>query len=204
MLTGAARMRSKLRVARGRWRRATSSSPGAPPRVERRAGAGRTTRGETPAEMITRSDLGKLPDAALAMVSACNAAAVGFDLCARRTDDETIAVAARSAAACVRALAGATVSAARGLGIDARPRVRTCDRLRWEWLASTAMVVDGSADGRLLAECARILAEADASAAVAFGEEIAARLRLASAEAYSLASAVAQHRRGLALAFALT
>lgn len=152
--------------------------------------------------MTTRRDPGKLPDAARAMVSACDAAAAGFDLCARRTDDETIAVAARSAAACVRALAGATVSAARGLGIDARPRARTCDRLRWEWLASTAMVVDGSADGRLLDECARVLADVDASAAVALGEELAARLRLASAEAYSLASAVAQRRRGLALAFA--
>lgn len=201
MLREATRVRSKLRVARGRWRRATSPSSSSSGRPATEGRTGRTTRGETPAEMITRSDPGKLPDAARAMVSACDAAAAGFDLCARRTDDETIAVAARSAAGCVRALSDATVSAARALGIDARPRARTGDRLRWEWLASTATVVDGSADGRLLAECARILAEVDASAAAGLGEEIGARLRLASAEAYSLAAAVAQRRR-LTLAFA--
>ena len=95
----------------------------------------------------------------------------------------------------------ATIAAAAAVGIDARPRARTCDRLRWEWLASTATVVDGSPDGRLLSECARILAGVDTKGATELGDGIAARFQIASAEAYSLASAVVPLRQStLALA----
>jgi hypothetical protein len=152
------------------------------------------------------STLGKTADAALTMTSACSAAAVGFELCALRTRDETISVAAKNAAAFLRSLGGATENAARAKGIDARPRSRTCDRLRWEWLASTATVLDGSPDGRLASECARLLSEVDADSVANLGDEIAARFRVATAEAHSLASAIEQIRKGHVagkLAFAL-
>jgi hypothetical protein len=68
------------------------------------------------------------------------------------------------------------------------------------------MVVDGTPDGRLLLECARLLADVDGAHithACELEDGIAARLRVASAEAYSLASAVQHMRRG-ELALALT
>ena len=155
--------------------------------------------------MTTSGALGKACEAALSIATACNAAAGGFDLCARRTQDETIAVATRNAAGFLRSLSEATIAAAAARGIDARPRARTCDRLRWEWLASTATVVDGTPDGRLLSECARILADVDTTGAVELGDGIAARFQIASAEAYSLASAVVHLRQStLALAPAHT
>jgi hypothetical protein len=101
-------------------------------------------------------------------------------------------------------IAGA-VAAAEACGVDARPRHRTGERLRWEWLASTATVVDGAADEWILAECARILAAAVESVRKRAGlcdrdqEEsanlICDRLRLASAEAFSLSHVVALERR---------
>ncbi len=142
-------------------------------------------------------------EVALAIASACAACVAGLELCARRTRDEKIAVAARDAAGSLRSLQEATIAAAAARGVDARPRARTCDRLRWEWLASTATVVDGSADARLLSECARILADVVASTrgTNALGPVIPARLRLASAEAYSLSLALRhEQRRELALA----
>ncbi|HVJ91456.1 MAG TPA: hypothetical protein VM580_16750 [Labilithrix sp.] len=145
--------------------------------------------------MTTSGASRKVGEAANAIAAACSAAAVGFDLCARRTKDEKISVAASSAAKFLRYLVESTIAAAAARGIDARPRARTADRLRWEWLASTATVVDGVADGRLLAECARILAVVDAGPLPELGEGIAARFRVAAAEAYSLASAIQQMRR---------
>jgi hypothetical protein len=188
----ATRVRRKLRVARGRW---TSWGPRSVVRTN-------TTTRSASADMITPSPAGKLADVVFSIAAACSGAIVGFDLCARRTRDETIAVAARCAAAFLRALLDATVEAAWFHGIEVRPRPRTGERMRWEWLASTATVVDGSTERRLLAECARILTEVDASAADALGDAIAARLRVASAEAYSLAAAAEQAReRRLAFAF---
>jgi hypothetical protein len=146
--------------------------------------------------MITSKTSGNPADAALAIASACSAAAVGFDLCAVRTPDDMIAVAAKSAAAFLRSLLDATVAAADSAGIDARPRARTGDRLRWEWLASTATILDGAPDGRLVSECARILSEVDSVAAIGLEDGIAARFRLALAEAHSLASAIDQLRKG--------
>lgn len=179
-------IRRKLRVARGRWGGAKGRG---------------NTRSAAPAEMTTSGALGKAADAALAIATACNAASVGFDLCARRTQDETIAVAATNAAAFLRSLSEVTVAAAASKGIDAQPRARTCDRLRWEWLASTASVVDGEPDGRLLSECARILAGVDATGAAELDNGIAARFQIACVEAYSLASTVL-HRRQATLALA--
>jgi hypothetical protein len=136
-------------------------------------------------------------EAALAIASACGAVVAGFEPCVRRTRDVKIAVAARNAAGSLKALQEATIAADDALGVDARPRARTCDRLRWEWLASTATVVDGSADARLLSGCARILSEVVAAtrSTNALGPEIPARLRLAPAEACSLSLAVVHERR---------
>lgn len=170
-------------------RRRAGWTPAAPKQTPRRGGRARPPRA--------------LVETALAITSSCDAAIAGLELCAHRTRDHTIAVAASSAADFLRALVDATISAAEERGIDARVRARTCDRLRWEWLASTATVVDGTPDGRLLTECARVLSDAltAANRVEDLGDGIAARLRVASAEAYSLASALRYRRRGeLALA----
>lgn len=160
----------------------------------------RGTNGTTSSpEMITAATRGKIADAARAISSACNGAAVGFDLCAVRTQDQTIAVAAKSAAAFLRSLQSATVASVAPFGIDARPRVRTADRLRWEWLASTATVLDGAPDGRLAGECARILSEVDVSVASGLScfesSQIVGGFRAALLEAHSIASAIDRFRR---------
>ena len=103
-------------------------------------------------------------------------ALVGYELCVRRTTDPNVAVAVKNAAE----------SLAKLVGVRTPPR--TCERLRWEYVASTGAFTR-SADARLLAECARILGEAIALAPAND------RLRLASAEAWSLAAAVAPARR---------
>jgi hypothetical protein len=128
------------------------------------------------------------------LVSVAASAVIGYDLCARRTRDKTIAVAADNAAASLRSLVQATIEIARSLQTNAGPRARTGERLRWEWLASTAMVVDGAAEGRLLSECARILGDAVALTRRGVDPSIAARFRVASAEAFSLAHTVAMER----------
>jgi hypothetical protein len=142
-----------------------------------------------------------MQSAAVTITSACSAAAMGFELCAVRTRDETIAVAVRGAAAFLRSLQRAVVTAARSQGIDARPRARTCDRLRWEWLASTASVLDPTPDGRLASECARLLTELEVSSTTWLPERIVGRLRMALAEARSLAATIERMRPGTALAF---
>lgn len=137
----------------------------------------------------------KVIESTRVIASVCHTVAAGFDLCVRRTRDERIAVASRNAAAFLRALFEFTVAAAAEQGIDARPRARTGDRLRWEWLASTATVVDGNPDARLLSECARMLADAVATEPSGLGSQLFARLCAASAEAWSLALAVEHERR---------
>jgi hypothetical protein len=126
-----------------------------------------------------------------AVAAACREAATGFELCARRTREPSTAVAAKSAAKNLRAVLEAVLDAAAFHRVEAPPRARTGERLRWEWLASTAAVVDGGEpSARLLAECARVLGSAlDVVRRGGFDEPIAARLRVASAEAYSLAHA---------------
>jgi hypothetical protein len=126
------------------------------------------------------------------MASACKAAIVGYELCADRSNVATIAVAARNAATNLRTLLDL---------LPADSRARTGDRLRWEWLASTATVLDGAADARLLAECARILSRARPTEAEVDDPELVGRFLVASAEAYSLASAVVPVRLRSALAF---
>lgn len=140
----------------------------------------------------------------------CASVALGFDICARRTRDGNIAVAAESAARNLRSLAEAlrlaesTPRAAHDTGRDAGIRPHTGQRLRWEWLASTATLVDGRADRRLLSECATTLADAVATFdPELLGDALAARLRVASAEAFSLSLAVEREvRADLVIAYA--
>lgn len=129
-------------------------------------------------------------------MSAVGAAAIGFDVCAARTRDATTAVAARSLAGLLRSLQRAVVTAARAAGIDARPKARTCDRLRWEWLASTGSVLDGAPERRLAGECVRVLS--DASIGASLPERLRARLRSVIEEAQAIAFATEQ----MAVAFA--
>lgn len=104
-----------------------------------------------------------LPPALATALAVTHAA---YELCARTTPDRNVAVAVTNAAASLA-------------NIDPRlrtgARARLSERLRLEWLVAL-----GDSDARLLGECARILAEA---AAVPDASD---RVRLASAEAYSL------------------
>src|SRR5258708_6889812 len=98
--------------------------------------------------------------------SACLEAAAGFHVCARRTHDESVAVAARRESESLQLATEMIAQRAESRGRRApranraksprSSRKRTCN-LRWEWLASTAMVVDGRSDVRLLIEIARVL-----------------------------------------------
>jgi hypothetical protein len=137
------------------------------------------------------------------LAAACTSAATGLELLVRRTREPSIAAAAKGAADNLRSVAGLAVSEAASRGLDALPRARTGDRLRWEWLASTASVLDGAADERVLEECARVLGEAIPTVTRALAprgkdksaDHLCDRLRLASAEAYSLAHTAAFDRR---------
>jgi len=132
-----------------------------------------------------------LPPAALGTITRALAGALtGYALCGRRTTDPTVAVAVNNAAASASALLDAIVRETAAHGVDAAPRTRMGDRLRWEWLASTGSVMDGAVEMRILTECARVLGEVVGLDVSPLGDAIASRVRLASAEAWSLASAV--------------
>ncbi len=184
-------IRRKFRA--GRLAERSHDAPGLARRRERSTQAPVSVR-NVPNEAIA--------EGAVAITAACSAAIAGFELCASRGRDSRIAVAAKNASEALRVLFASVITAADDLGIDAHPRRRTCDRLRWEWLASTATVIDGHPEGRLLSECARVLSAVVATHPDILGDEIAGRIRAASAEAHSLAMAVEYERRR-ELAFAL-
>jgi hypothetical protein len=101
-------------------------------------------------------------DAARKVAQACAALAAGLDVWAKHLDDAAARAAARDLALEHRALVpllasetGAFAGAAAAAFVP-----RTCDRLRWEWLASTSALLDGAPDARLLAECARLVDDA--------------------------------------------
>jgi hypothetical protein len=106
-----------------------------------------------------------------ALTNAVATAYAAYQLCAKKTHDSNVAVAATNAAT---SLAN---------GFELAP-LRLGDRLRLEWLAAM-----GDADARLLGECARVLGDAIASETDARTGD---RIRLASAEAYSLLQAVSR------------
>lgn len=94
------------------------------------------------------------------VASAAQAAAVGFHVCARRA--RTKAVMQRMTKLADEARALAEDAGARVPGGVRKPT--TSERMRWEWLASTAALLDGGAEGRLAEEAIRLLEIAAAAA----------------------------------------
>jgi len=132
------------------------------------------------------------------VASALQSAAYGFELGAQKTRDEAIAVAMTREAASLRAGVELVIVAAKTAGVDLEGRVRMSDRLRWEWVASTAMMLDGRVEPRVLLECTRVLDEvallsAGPALPIALRAQIDARLRVARSTATSLASSMADH-----------
>src|SRR5262249_40358128 len=95
-----------------------------------------------------------------------------------------------SAAATLRALVQTAMAQGVAAGVVVKRRAGTCERLRWEWLAATALVLGGRFESRLLRGGSRILSEGVLRARNGIDSDIAARVRMASAEAFSLAWAI--------------
>ena len=77
-----------------------------------------------------------------AISAACLDASLGLDLCAKRWNPSAAALALRC-----RMLAAQ---------MRTPPRARMADRMRWEWLASTASLLEPTPERRLIAECLRV------------------------------------------------
>jgi hypothetical protein len=104
-----------------------------------------------------------------ALANAVATARAAYELCATKTEDAKVAVAVRNASASLLS------------SFDLKQSPRLGDRLRLEWLAAMP-----NAQANLLEECARVLSDAVGMA----DEATSDRIRLASAEAYSLFTAV--------------
>jgi hypothetical protein len=106
-----------------------------------------------------------LRDALARLAAVSSNLSVGFAVIAKTTHDAHLARESGSLAAAHRAIAEEVAAVAATAGISV-PRVRsTCgERLRWEWLASSARLLDGTPELRLLGECARLQREASAIA----------------------------------------
>jgi hypothetical protein len=88
--------------------------------------------------------------------------ATGASVWAKHASDVAIASEARAIADEQRVAA----EEARAVAAASRPGVRTCERLRWEWLLSTAVLLDGGAGPRLRTECLRLIDEAERAACI--------------------------------------
>lgn len=98
---------------------------------------------------------------------ACGSMSVGFRACAKHTRNEALAALATAMASEQASLADEAVRIGAALGVPLRRPAGMSECLRWEWLASTATLLDGSSDVRLLAECLRWMrAACDASHAL--------------------------------------
>ncbi|MBX3188298.1 MAG: hypothetical protein KF819_14865 [Labilithrix sp.] len=115
------------------------------------------------------------------LAAACSALTAGFTASAKHARDAHVAEEALTLAEVHRALQDEIAAVGAPLGLVSRP-TSTSERLRWEWLASTAAALDGAPDARMLQECARLerdaLAAASALAALPF-QSVAAALRRA-------------------------
>ena len=106
--------------------------------------------------------------------------AAGYAVTARHASDEGLVAECLSLASLHRAVASDVASLLASAGAPPPRIITTCgERLRWEWLASSARLIDGVAENRLLAECARIRGEADVAAVVLLraGAEMPTALR---------------------------
>lgn len=95
------------------------------------------------------------------VAEAMQSASLGFDVCARRATEK--GVAARMSRLADEARAIAEAAAAKVTGGVRKPT--TSERMRWEWLASTAALLDGGVEGRIADEANRHLVLAEACAA---------------------------------------
>lgn len=124
-----------------------------------------------------------------AVAAAAHGAALGFGVCARREPARARADALAELADELRAIAIATAAEVPG---GVRPP-STSERLRWEWLASTAALLDGGAARRLVADAGRALADAEQAASRLADDEdeeaaaIVERIRLAAVTGRTLA-----------------
>lgn len=91
------------------------------------------------------------------LAASCTAVAAGFEACTRHAKGSGLVETAERLALEHRALAEDITRLATNLGTPLRRTAATCERLRWEWLASTGASLDGVPDDRLLAECMRLL-----------------------------------------------
>lgn len=107
------------------------------------------------------SEATRSTEALRAIASAAQAAYLGFEVCARRA--VTKETAARMTWLADEARAIANAAGERVPGGFRKPT--TSERMRWEWLASTAALLDGGAEGRVAAEASRHLMVAASSAA---------------------------------------
>ncbi len=128
------------------------------------------------------------PEDLRAFAAAAEAAALGLSVCARRARARDVAEEAASLAATTLADAARVKDLVPG----GMRRPSTSERLRWEWLASTASLLDGGAERRLAEEIGRHLAIAADVAARLDGEQpavadAAERLRSAASFCRSLA-----------------
>ena len=91
------------------------------------------------------------------LVVACARLATGYDLCARRARDIRVADVAGSLSTLYRAVTDELAAFLAAFGASVPRTKSTCsERLRWEWLASTGRLMDGSPERQVVLECLRI------------------------------------------------
>lgn len=111
------------------------------------------------------------------VAEAMQSASLGFDICARRANEKKIAERMGWLADEARAIADAAAAKVDG-GVR---KPSTSERMRWEWLASTAALLDGGAGGRIADEANRHVTIAEESAGRIDEDEILERIaRLAA------------------------
>jgi hypothetical protein len=152
-----------MTIAASRVRRSVLRSAHRRSREKLRAVAARGRSGPSAAAAAVAAAIG---DALGRLAAVSSNLAVGFGVIAKTTRDAHLARECASLAAAHRAIAEEVAAVAATLGISV-PSVRsTCgERLRWEWLASSARLLDGTAELRLVGECARLQREASELAA---------------------------------------
>jgi hypothetical protein len=110
------------------------------------------------------------------IAEAMQSASLGFDVCARRASAKEIAERMTLLAREARAIADVA-----GTKVGGVRKPTTSERMRWEWLASTATLIDGGVEGRISDEANRHLTIAEESAGRADDDEILDRIaRLAA------------------------
>jgi hypothetical protein len=105
---------------------------------------------------------GHLADVVTRLTAASEASAVGLGVLARTAPASAGGQLAFDLAEELRGVVSTARFVGRALGLpDGAPARRaTCERLRWEWVASTGVLLDGDPRRRLAAECASALARA--------------------------------------------